>query len=148
MYWKQQPVDKMLQSHPARLINETHTDDSILEPKRRNMDIGSLQRHANEEIRRFESGLEDKDYDEVLFLYMSRISEEIGNLASGVMGQEGLEKGNKPSMEDKSEAFAEAMYSIITLAQKMDVDLEQAMQLHLEKKKQEREQEEMQQEML
>lgn len=112
------------------------------------MDIGSLQQHANEEIRRFESGLEDKDYDEVLFLYMSRISEEIGNLASGVMGKEGLKPGKTVTDDDTSLAFAEAMYSIVTLAQKMDVDLEQAMQLHLEKKKQEREQEEMQQEML
>ncbi|MBW2982801.1 hypothetical protein KY327_00695 [Candidatus Woesearchaeota archaeon] len=138
----------MLQTHPARLINETPTDDSILEPKGRTMDIGSLQQHANEEIRRFESGLEDKDYDEVLFLYMSRISEEIGNLASGVMGKEGLKPGKTVTDDDTSLAFAEAMYSIVTLAQKMDVDLEQAMQLHLEKKKQEREQEEMQQEML
>ena len=108
------------------------------------MDIGSLQQHANEEIRRFESGLEGKEYDEVLFMYMSRLSEEIGNLASGVMGQEGLEKGNQPTIDDTSDAFAQAMFSIITLAQKMNVDLEQAIQLHLEKKKQEREQEELQ----
>jgi NTP pyrophosphatase (non-canonical NTP hydrolase) len=89
------------------------------------MELGVLQEQAHKEIQRFEASIEGKDYDEVLFLYMSKISEDIGNLASGVMSSEGVTPTKNTSI---SSNFADALYSIIMLAKKMDVNLHEAMQ--------------------
>ncbi|MBD3209747.1 hypothetical protein GF367_05030 [Candidatus Woesearchaeota archaeon] len=91
------------------------------------MDLGALQEKANHEIRRFESELGDKDYDEMLFLYMSKVSEEIGNLAAGVLGREGIQAERPVTDSQVSTTFADALYSIIILAQKMNVNLDRSM---------------------
>lgn len=92
------------------------------------MDLGALQEKANHEIKRFESRLEGKDYDEMLFLYTSKITEEIGNLAAAVLGREGV-KAEQPVTDDEvSIVFGDALYSIIVLAQKMNVNLDRVMQ--------------------
>jgi len=92
------------------------------------MDLGALQERAIGEIKRFEERIGDKDYDEILFLYMSKISEEIGNLAAAVLRREGI-KAEQPVSDDQlSTVFADSIYSIIILAQKMNVNLDRAME--------------------
>ncbi len=92
------------------------------------MDLGALQEKANHAIARFEEEVQGKDYDEVLFLYMSKISEEIGNLAAGVLGREGIKAEQPVEDEQLSAIFADALYSIIVLAQKMNINLDKAME--------------------
>lgn len=89
------------------------------------MELGILQEQALKEIQRFEANIDGKDYDDVLFLYMSKISEDIGNLASGVMSSEGIAAPKETSVSGN---FADALYSIIMLAKKMNINLHEAMQ--------------------
>ncbi|MBN1275042.1 MazG-like family protein [Candidatus Woesearchaeota archaeon] len=97
------------------------------------MDLGALQEKANYEIKRFEAAIGSKDYDEVLFLYMSKISEEIGNLAASVLGREGIKAEQPVTDTEVSAVFADTMYSIIILAQKMGINLDKAMQEKMQK---------------
>lgn len=89
------------------------------------MDLGALQTQVTTAIEKFERKVGNKDYDEILFLYLSKISEDIGNLSSSVMSAQGLGKGNG---EEVGDVFADSLYSIIMLAQKMKIDLPQALQ--------------------
>lgn len=91
------------------------------------MDIGALQEKATIEIKRFEHHVGTKDFDEMLFLYMSKITEEIGNLAAAVLGKEEL-KAEQPVTDGQIETtFADAFYSIIVLAEKMNINLDKVM---------------------
>ena len=91
------------------------------------MDLGALQEKANREITLFEDHVGNKDYDEILFLYMSKITEEIGNLAASVLGKEGLQAEQPLSNSEVESTFADALYSIVILAQKMNVNLDKVM---------------------
>lgn len=94
------------------------------------MDLEALQQQADAGIRRFETRHEGKEEDELLFHYLNKINEDIGDLSSSVMG------GSKPH-----KTFAEALYSIMMLAKKMDVDIAQAMREKLQEVAMEAEQE-------
>lgn len=94
------------------------------------MELGVLQEQAHRDIQRFEANIEGKEYDDVLFLYMSKISEDIGNLASGVMSSEGIGQAKEPSVSNN---FADALYSIIMLAKRMNINLKTAMQEKLQR---------------
>lgn len=87
------------------------------------MDLEALQERAHSDIKKFESEVGEKDYDEILFLYLSKISEDIGNLSSSVMAHEGFGKSNM----ETSASFANALYSIVVLGKKMNIDLSTAM---------------------
>lgn len=91
------------------------------------MDLGALQKKATMEIERFEKRVGAKAFDEMLFLYVSKISEEIGNLAAGVLGREQIDTDHPVSETQLCANFADALYSIVVLAQKMDVDLVKVM---------------------
>jgi len=97
------------------------------------LDLGALQEKANIDIRRFEARVGEKDYDEMLFLYMSKISEEIGNLAAAVLGREGIKAEQPVTDAEISSVFADALYSIIILAQKMNINLDHAMDEKIKK---------------
>ena len=94
------------------------------------MDLATLQQQATTSIDKFEAKAGAKDHDEMLFMYMSKISEDIGNLASSVLSREGINE----AISDNSVngAFAESLYSIVMLAQKMKVDLPGAVQQKIE----------------
>lgn len=102
------------------------------------MDLGALQEQTDTEIQRFESQLGEKEYDEVLFLYLSKISEDIGNLASTVMSTQGITE-KKMTTKESHNSFAEALYSIVMLAKRMDINLQQAMEEKISRLAQERE---------
>ena len=66
----------------------------------------------------------------MLFAYMSKISEDIGNLASTVLSRGGI---NEAMSDDHVHgAFAESLYSIVMLAQKMNIDLPNAVRQKIE----------------
>lgn len=88
------------------------------------MDLAALQQQAATSIERFEAKAGARDNDEMLFLYMSRISEDIGNLAASVLGKE--------TDEGLVSAFAETLHSIIMLAQKMNIDLHEAIRQRMQ----------------
>lgn len=108
----------MLQTRPTTLIKEHILVDTT-------MDLGALQEQANAEIQRFESQVGEKEYDEILFLYLSKISEDIGNLSSAVMSSQGI-RGDANEISHHS--FADALYSIVVLAKKMNINLQAAME--------------------
>ena len=100
------------------------------------MDLGALQEQANAAIERFESEIGEKEYDEMLFLYLSKISEDIGNLSSTVMSSQGI--SGEPQRASHG-SFADALYSIVMLAKKMDINLQSAMEEKLRRVAQEAE---------
>lgn len=100
------------------------------------MDLGALQEQANTEIQRFESQLDEKEYDDILFLYLSKISEDIGNLSSTVMSSQGI-NGKEENSESSHASFADALYSIVVLAKKMNINLQQAMEEKIQRLAQE-----------
>ncbi len=91
------------------------------------MDLGALQEKANSEIKRFEAKVGDKDFDEMLFLYISKITEEVGNLSAGVLSSEGIKPEQTVADEKIASIFADTIYSIVILAQKMNINLDRAM---------------------
>lgn len=134
----------MLQKNPTTLINKQRSEEkySYQRGMSEEMDLAVLQEKAKQEIQRFEAKVDHHDHDEILFLYMSKISEEIGNLATSVLGREGFKANQEPvSDEQVSNVFADTIYQIITLAQKMDVNLEVAMKEKLQRIEAEEEQE-------
>lgn len=90
-----------------------------------------LQRLASEERKEFEARLETSDEDALLFSHLSKVNEDIGNLASSVMGG---------SPQASSEAVADALYSLFILAGKLDVDVRQALIEKARRVEEEREQ--------
>jgi NTP pyrophosphatase (non-canonical NTP hydrolase) len=92
------------------------------------MDLGALQEKTKHDIKRFEARLEGKNYDEILFLYMSKITEEIGNMAAAVLGREGIQAEQPVSNDELVEVFADTLYSILVLAQKMNINIDRVVQ--------------------
>ncbi len=91
------------------------------------MDLGALQERASSDIKKFEAKVGEKDFDEILFLYLSRITEEIGNLSAAVLSKEGIKTEENINNTELPRVFADSIYSIILLAQKMNINLDKAM---------------------
>ena len=91
------------------------------------MDWSLLQHQADEEIKKFESRLGEREDDELLFLYLNKINEDICNLSSSVL----------ISNNEQQAPFADALSSIVMLAKKMDVDLRAALEERMRRAAQE-----------
>lgn len=81
------------------------------------MQLDVVQEHTLTGIKCFEANLGNKAQEELLFDYLNKINEHIGDLSSTVMGS-----------ETKHEYFGDALYSIMMLAKKMNVNLAEVMQ--------------------
>jgi NTP pyrophosphatase (non-canonical NTP hydrolase) len=87
------------------------------------MDLATIQERTTKEIERFEKESGTADNNEMLFIYLNRINDEISNLSSSVMAQNGY-----GSAKNLHESFSDVIFSLSMLAQKMNVHLPTVMQ--------------------
>ena len=98
------------------------------------MEIKEINQFIEEEIKKLEEYYKDKDKDELSMAMGFKVIEEVGELFQEILSHKGYQSKEKLEKFDKEEIkkeFADAIFTILILAKRFDVDIEEAIQIKI-----------------
>lgn len=102
------------------------------------MEIKEINKFLDKEIKRLEEYYSKKDKDELTMAMGFKVVEEIGELFNELLyykGYQRKDKLDKWNKEDLKKEFSDALFTILILAKRFDVDIEEAVKIKIEELK-------------
>jgi len=94
-----------------------------------------IHKFIDSEIKRLENYYSDKNIDELTMAMGFKVIEEIGELYEQILANKGYQRKDKLDNLDKEEIkkeFADVLFTILILARKFDVNIEEAIKLKMQ----------------
>jgi NTP pyrophosphatase (non-canonical NTP hydrolase) len=99
------------------------------------MDIKEINYFIESEIKRLESYYSKKDKEELTMAMGFKVVEEIGELFNEILAHKGYQRKDKLDKLNKEEInkeFADVIFTILILAKRFNIDVEQAIRIKME----------------
>ncbi len=99
------------------------------------MEIEEINKFIEEEIKRLEKYYKDKDNNELTMAIGFKVVEEIGELFNEILKHKGYqrkEKLDKMNKKDIKTEFADVIFTVLILAKRFDIDIEDAIKIKME----------------
>ncbi len=98
------------------------------------MEIEEINKFINEEIKRLEEYHSEKDKDELTMAMGFKVVEEIGELFEEMLKKKGYQRKDKlekQSEEEIKKEFADVIFTVLILAKRFDIDIEDAIKIKM-----------------
>jgi NTP pyrophosphatase (non-canonical NTP hydrolase) len=102
------------------------------------MEIKDINRFIEEEIKRIEEYYKDKNKEELTMAMGFKVVEELGELFNEMLASKGYQRKDKLKEINDGEIkkeFADVIFTILIIAKKFDVDIEEAIKIKMEENK-------------
>jgi NTP pyrophosphatase (non-canonical NTP hydrolase) len=99
------------------------------------MEIKEINQFIEGEIIKLEDYYKNKDKSELTMAMGFKVVEELGELFEQMLGHKGYQRKSKLEKFDREEIkkeFADVIFSVLILAKRFDVDIEQAIKIKME----------------
>ncbi len=93
-----------------------------------------VNQFIEEEIQKLEKYYSGKNSDELTMAMGFKVVEEIGELFEQVLGNKGYQRKEKLDKLDKEEIkkeFADVLFTVLILAKRFDIDIEEAIKIKM-----------------
>jgi len=99
------------------------------------MEIKEINEFIENEIKRLEKYYEGKDENELTMAMGFKVVEEVGELFHEFLSHKGYQRKDKLDKFDKEEIrkeFADVIFTVLIMAKRFDVDIEDAIKIKME----------------
>ena len=99
------------------------------------MEIREINEFIKQEIKKLESYYDDKDEKELTMAMGFKVVEELGELFNEMLGHKGYQRKDKLENLNKEEIkkeFADVIFTILILAKRFGVDIEDAIKIKMQ----------------